>query len=123
MKLLTSSIESEHGESFAGFGGGGDFGGGGAGGIFDYCGCRTPASEREDEPFRSKKVSQRKPGKLGQRKGTDALRRENKIVRDVVKELGLTADQQEQLHRELGKIKKELSYQEVLDEARALFDK
>lgn len=40
----------------------------------------------------------RKPGTLGLRKGTDALRRENKIARDISKELGLGKDGENTVH-------------------------
>ncbi len=40
----------------------------------------------------------RKPGKLGQFKGTDSLRRENKIARDIIKQLNLRGKQAEQVH-------------------------
>jgi RHS repeat-associated protein len=40
----------------------------------------------------------RKPGTLGMRKGTDALRRENKIARDVTKALGLNEKEAEAVH-------------------------
>ena len=40
----------------------------------------------------------RKPGKLGQFKGADSLRRENKIARDIIKQLNLRGKQAEQVH-------------------------
>jgi hypothetical protein len=40
----------------------------------------------------------RKPGKLGQFKGTDALRRENKIARDIINQLNLRGKQAELVH-------------------------
>jgi hypothetical protein len=40
----------------------------------------------------------RKPGTLGMRKGTDALRREDKIARDVTKALGLNEKEAEAVH-------------------------
>jgi RHS repeat-associated protein len=40
----------------------------------------------------------RKPGKLGQFKGTDSLRRENKIARDIIKQLNLQGKRAEQVH-------------------------
>lgn len=61
----------------------------------------------------------RKPGKLGEFKGRDALRRENRMLRDVVKELDLTRDQQRMLHDEVSG--QGLKYQEILDRARDLF--
>jgi len=40
----------------------------------------------------------RKPGSLGQFKGTDALRRENKVARDIIKELKLTGAEANAVH-------------------------
>jgi RHS repeat-associated protein len=40
----------------------------------------------------------RKPGTLGMRKGTDALRREDKIARDIAKKLGLSEEEAEMVH-------------------------
>jgi hypothetical protein len=40
----------------------------------------------------------RKPGSLGRFKGTDALRRENKIARDIIKRLHLTGKNAEAVH-------------------------
>jgi RHS repeat-associated protein len=61
----------------------------------------------------------RKPGSQGEFKGRDALRRENKMVRDVVKELGLDRDQQTRLHREISG--QGLDYHDILETARGLF--
>jgi hypothetical protein len=61
----------------------------------------------------------KKPGKLGVFKGTDALRRENKVVRDVARKLKLSRDQQDQLHREISG--DALDYHEILETARAMF--
>ena len=61
----------------------------------------------------------RKPGKLGEFKGRDALRRENKMVRDVVKELKLTRDQRTQLHQDISG--EGLDYQGILKRAQDLF--
>lgn len=40
----------------------------------------------------------RKPRKLGQFKGADSLRRENKIARDIIKQLNLQGKQAEEVH-------------------------
>lgn len=61
----------------------------------------------------------RKPGSLGKFKGTDALRRENKMVRDVAVELKLNASQAEELHREIGG--QGLSFNEILEVGREMF--
>ena len=45
------------------------------------------------------------------------------MVKDVVRELKLTKDQQQMLHRELGEIGEEMTYHEILDLARNLFGK
>jgi hypothetical protein len=42
--------------------------------------------------------ARRKPGSLGKRKGTDSLRRENKVVRDAANAAGLNKDQRRRLH-------------------------
>jgi RHS repeat-associated protein len=41
----------------------------------------------------------RKPGSLGKFKSADALRRENKIARDIIKQLNLTGKRAEQVHQ------------------------
>ena len=71
------------------------------------------------------------PGGLGMAKGplkakklfksADALRRSNKQVRDIVKEFGLTREQQQQLHRAISG--ENMTYQEIRDLAKSLFDK
>ena len=61
----------------------------------------------------------RKLGSLGRSKGRDALRRENRVVRDVVRELKLNRDQRQQLHREISG--QGLDYQGILQRARDLF--
>jgi len=48
-------------------------------------------------------------------------RQENKMVRDIVVKLKLTPDQRQKLHRAISG--QGLSYQEILDEAREMFDK
>jgi len=40
----------------------------------------------------------RKPGTLGMRKGTDALRREDKVARDIAKKLNLSKDEANAAH-------------------------
>lgn len=88
---------------------------------------RNPSgSERQDELFSPNKLAkgttdQRKPGKLGQFKGADSLRAENRVVRDVAKKLRLTKTEQQQLHRDISG--EGLSYQEILERARNLFGK
>jgi RHS repeat-associated protein len=81
---------------------------------------------RTDDPlspnkFAKGKHEQKKFGKLGQRKGTDALRAENKKLRDIARELGLTKDQQRRLHEEVSG--QDLNYHEIMEFARSLFDK
>ena len=41
----------------------------------------------------------RKPGSLGKFKSADALRRENKVARDIIKQLNLTGKNAEQVHK------------------------
>ena len=63
----------------------------------------------------------KKPGKLGQFKGSDALKAENKVVEDVSKKLGLTKDQHGLLHGEISG--EGLSgYGEILQWAKEMFD-
>jgi hypothetical protein len=60
---------------------------------------KVGADHDEDaEGQKSGGKDRRKPGSLGQSKGTDALRQENKVVRDVVVELKLDKDQARKLH-------------------------
>jgi hypothetical protein len=54
-------------------------------------------------------------------KGMDALRRSNKQVRDIVKELGLTKEQQQQLHRAISG--ENMAYQQIRELARSMFNK
>jgi hypothetical protein len=61
----------------------------------------------------------RKPGSQGRFKGRDALRRENKVLRDVGRELDLTRSQRTQLHRDVSG--QGLDYQGVLARGRELF--
>ena len=60
----------------------------------------------------------KKPGPLGERKGTDALRRENKTPHDAAKEVGLNQDQSKILHREIGG--QGYTYQEIRDIAQRI---
>ena len=62
----------------------------------------------------------RKPGSQGQFKGRDALRRENNQVRDVAKELGLSKDQQRQLHDAISG--RGLKFQQMRQEAIDMFN-
>ena len=62
--------------------------------------------------------ARRKPGSLGQRKGTDALRRENKVVADAANEAGLNKDQRRRLHDKIGG--KGLGYHQILEIARGI---
>ena len=55
----------------------------------------------------------RKPGSLGQFKGTDALRAENKQAEDAAKAAGLTQDQARELHDEISG--RNLPYAEILE--------
>jgi len=55
-----------------------------------YSNIRVKGRDKSNEP-------RRKPGSLGQRKGTDALRRENKVVRDAANAEGLTRAQRRTL--------------------------
>jgi Pretoxin HINT domain len=59
----------------------------------------------------------RKPGKLGERKGTDALRAENEVLRRAESEVGgLDIDQSNRLHHKISG--KGYSYEEILQEAK-----
>jgi RHS repeat-associated protein len=63
--------------------------------------------------------TRRKAGKLGQSKGTDALRRENKMVSDAARAAGgLTKDQEAKLHQEISG--QGLSYQEIVEIAKEI---
>ncbi|MCW8930253.1 MAG: RHS domain-containing protein [Gammaproteobacteria bacterium] len=55
----------------------------------------------------------KKPGSLGKSKGTDALRRENKIARDAANKAGLDKDQKKILHDEISG--QDLKYKDILD--------
>jgi RHS repeat-associated protein len=59
-----------------------------------------------------------KPGKLGQFKGADALRAENRMPRDAAREAGLNKDQQKILHMQISG--QGYSYQEILEKARQI---
>jgi RHS repeat-associated protein len=61
----------------------------------------------------------RKPGSLGAFKGTDALRAENRVVRDAVKAAGLNKDQARRLHDEVSG--QGLNYKEIVDAAKRIF--
>lgn len=60
-------------------------------------------------------------------KDTDALRRENKAVRDAAKDAGLSKDQQTQLHKAAQQESQDrgrpLKYNEIRDLVRDLFGK
>lgn len=62
-----------------------------------------------------------KPGKLGEFKGTDALRRENKVVGDVAKKLKLTPAEKRKLHDDVSG--EGLDYQKILQRALEKFGK
>jgi hypothetical protein len=86
----------------------------------------NPFRPRTDDPLSPNKFAkgrheQKKFGKLGQRKGTDALRAENKKLRDIARELGLTKDQQRRLHEEVSG--QDLNYHEIKEIAESLFEK
>jgi RHS repeat-associated protein len=86
----------------------------------------NPFRPRTDGPlspniFAKGRHEQKKFGKLGQRKGTDALRAENKKLRDIARELGLTKDQQRRLHEEVSGL--DLNYHEIKEIAHSLFGK
>ncbi len=55
----------------------------------------------------------KKPGKLGQFKGTNALRRENNVARDAARKAGLTIEQRDKLHEEI--TGQNLSFKEILE--------
>jgi len=61
----------------------------------------------------------RKPGSQGRFKSRDAIRAENRVVRDVVRRLGLSKGQQRRLHREISG--QGMDYHEILETARSLF--
>jgi RHS repeat-associated protein len=71
------------------------------------------------------KFCQKKPGKLGQFKGVDALRRENDMVGDAVKAVGegLSKDEKKDLQRELHDLLHDDpkdNYNDILNEAKLL---
>ncbi len=59
-----------------------------------YADIRAKGRDKSNEP-------RRKPGSLGQRKGTDALRRENKTVRDAANAEGLSRAQRRTLKEQV----------------------
>jgi RHS repeat-associated protein len=65
----------------------------------------------------------RKPGTLGQFKGADALRRENKIARDIMKDLKLGPEAREAVHEALSEgaqiAGRKLTYQEGVTAVKA----
>lgn len=89
----------------------------------------SAASRRQDEGSEaaSNDEVRRKPGSLGQAKGTDALRRENNAVRSVARQARLNKDEQQQLHREVQREsqgqERPLTYREIRELARELFGK
>ncbi len=66
----------------------------------------------------------RKPGALGQFKGTDALRRENRMARDIMKELKLGPEAREAVHEALSEgaqmAGRKLTYQEGVAAVKAV---
>ena len=75
--------------------------------------------DEDDAPESGGGKNRRKPGSLGQFKGTDALRQENKVVRDVAVKLGLTDDESTKLHQAVSG--QGLDYKGVLKAAIGLY--
>lgn len=80
-----------------------------------------PSLPRINPNIFAKGTLRRKPGSLGKFKGRDALRRENKVVRDVAKKLKLTDDQWDQLHKAVSG--EGMGYKEILKIAEEMFPK
>ncbi len=63
----------------------------------------------------------RKPGSLGEYKGSDAKGKENNIVRDAIKKAGGPTsgekgnDFRSMIHAELGRLKQNLSFNELVE--------
>ncbi|MEM9103846.1 MAG: hypothetical protein AAGB12_16180 [Pseudomonadota bacterium] len=72
--------------------------------LVHNCGEKTSKNNTE----RGNKEVRRKPSSLGQHKGSDALRRENKVARDAAKKAKLNKDQQKKLHDEIVDIAKDI---------------
>lgn len=77
-------------------------------------------TKKIDDKDRGNKQLRKKPGSLGQSKGTDALRRENKKPRDAAKKYKLNKDQQKKLHDEISG--QGYSYDEILEVAKDIKD-
>jgi len=90
-----------------------------AGGIIGIAALHDTFEDNDHDgptcPPQKGKRLQRKPGKLGQFKGSDALRAENKLARDAAKAAKLTKDQQRQLHDAISG--EGLTYQQILQRA------
>ena len=84
-------------------------------------GMFSPLDEAGDVYKAGKKCDKirKKIGSLGKAKGTDALRQENKQLRDIVKKLGLSKDQQRRLHDEISG--QGLDYKQIEQTAQDLF--
>ena len=76
-----------------------------------YADIRAKGKDKSNEP-------RRKPGSLGQRKGTDALRRENKVVRDAANAEGLSRGQRRTLKERISG--EGYSYHEIREIAREI---
>jgi hypothetical protein len=89
-----------------------------------YPGIRFPT--RTDNPlspniFAKGAHEQKKPGKLGQFKGTLSKRAENNVVRRIARKLGLDKSQQRRLHDEIQGTG--MTREEIEEYARSIFDK
>ena len=83
-----------------------------------YAGVSQILSHNVNPCAEGGKWIQRKPGSLGKFKGTDALRRENKMLRDAAKSQGLDVSGQRVLHEMVSG--QGFSYRQIVEAARTL---
>lgn len=76
-------------------------------------GASPNGDDFDDDPKYTKKKLRKKPGKRGEFKGRDALRRENRTARDAARRAGLNRDQQRSLHDAI--TGQDLNYNEILE--------
>jgi RHS repeat-associated protein len=88
-------------------------------------GAKKQESDEEEGDFKPKarggkaNEPRRGPGSVGQRKGTDALRRENARADEARKQLGLNGDQMKRLHKDISG--QTLTPREIVERAREMF--
>jgi RHS repeat-associated protein len=77
-----------------------------------------PDPDDEDRPPEPRGKNRKKPGKLGEFKGRDALRAENNVARDAGRAARLNKDQQRELHDRISG--QGLNYKQILDIAKQI---